>query len=106
MTGWTAEFRGLTRATRAPFETGPAKNPETLRLVEHAYWAAGLRYPRPDLDARASRNARLLLPLDVGLAGCTRWSARGTMESAKRAVGSKPSTAGAFATKFDVALTS
>jgi predicted dehydrogenase len=28
--------------TGAPFETGPADNLETLRLVEHAYWAAGL----------------------------------------------------------------
>ncbi|HYB11251.1 MAG TPA: Gfo/Idh/MocA family oxidoreductase [Alphaproteobacteria bacterium] len=26
----------------APFETGPEDNLETLRLVEHAYWAAGL----------------------------------------------------------------
>ncbi len=25
-----------------PFETAPADNLETLRLVEHAYWAAGL----------------------------------------------------------------
>jgi hypothetical protein len=25
----------------APFETDPADNLETLRLVEHAYWAAG-----------------------------------------------------------------
>jgi D-apiose dehydrogenase len=25
----------------APFETGPADNLETMRLVEHAYWAAG-----------------------------------------------------------------
>jgi D-apiose dehydrogenase len=27
----------------APFETDPVDNLETLRLVEHAYWAAGLR---------------------------------------------------------------
>ena len=26
-----------------PFETDPADNLETLRLVEHAYWAAGLQ---------------------------------------------------------------
>jgi predicted dehydrogenase len=29
--------------TGAPFETDPADNLETLRLVEHAYWAAGLQ---------------------------------------------------------------
>ena len=29
----------------AAFETGPADNLETLRLVEHAYWAAGLHDP-------------------------------------------------------------
>jgi predicted dehydrogenase len=29
--------------TGAPFETGPTDNLETLRLVEHAYWAAGLQ---------------------------------------------------------------
>jgi D-apiose dehydrogenase len=29
----------------APFETDVADNLETLRLVEHAYWAAGLRGP-------------------------------------------------------------
>ena len=29
--------------TGAPFETHPADNLETLRLVEHAYWAAGLQ---------------------------------------------------------------
>jgi predicted dehydrogenase len=33
--------------TGAPFETGPADNLETLRLVEHAYWAAGLHHPGP-----------------------------------------------------------
>jgi len=33
--------------TGAPFETGPADNLETLRLVEHAYWAAGLHRPPP-----------------------------------------------------------
>ncbi|MCC6471862.1 MAG: Gfo/Idh/MocA family oxidoreductase [Alphaproteobacteria bacterium] len=32
-------------ATGAPFETGPADNLETLRLVEHAYWAAGMHRP-------------------------------------------------------------
>jgi D-apiose dehydrogenase len=31
--------------TGAPFETEPADNLETLRLVEHAYWAAGLHNP-------------------------------------------------------------
>jgi D-apiose dehydrogenase len=31
--------------TGAPFETDPADNLETLRLVEHAYWAAGLHDP-------------------------------------------------------------
>ena len=29
----------------APFETDPADNLETLRLVEHSYWAAGLHDP-------------------------------------------------------------
>src|SRR6266550_4650392 len=29
--------------TGAPFETNPVDNLETLRLVEHAYWAAGLQ---------------------------------------------------------------
>jgi predicted dehydrogenase len=29
----------------ATFETGPTDNLETLRLVEHAYWAAGLHNP-------------------------------------------------------------
>lgn len=29
----------------APFETDPADNIETLRLVDHAYWAAGQRGP-------------------------------------------------------------
>jgi D-apiose dehydrogenase len=33
--------------TGAPFETGPADNLETLRLVEHAYWAAGLHRVPP-----------------------------------------------------------
>jgi D-apiose dehydrogenase len=31
--------------TGAAFETGPFDNLETLRLVEHAYWAAGLHDP-------------------------------------------------------------
>jgi predicted dehydrogenase len=31
--------------TGADFETGPEDNLETLRLVEHAYWAAGLHDP-------------------------------------------------------------
>jgi predicted dehydrogenase len=32
-----------------PFETDPTDNLETLRLVEHAYWAAGLRNPPKDI---------------------------------------------------------
>jgi predicted dehydrogenase len=46
--GYQASFDGVIAhfveclATGAPFETGPADNLETLRLVEHAYWAAGL----------------------------------------------------------------
>ena len=34
--------------TGAPFETGPSDNLETLRLVEDAYDAAGLRLGRGD----------------------------------------------------------
>ena len=47
-TGYQASFDGVIThfvdclETGAPFETGPADNLETLRLVEHAYWAAGL----------------------------------------------------------------
>lgn len=47
--GYQASFDGVIAhfvdclETGAPFETGPADNLETLRLVEHAYWAAGLR---------------------------------------------------------------
>ena len=46
--GYQASFDGVIAhfvdclETGAPFETGPADNLETLRLVEHAYWAAGL----------------------------------------------------------------
>jgi len=46
--GYQASFDGVMAhfvdclETGAPFETGPADNLETLRLVEHAYWAAGL----------------------------------------------------------------
>jgi predicted dehydrogenase len=46
--GYQASFDGVIGhfvdclETGAPFETGPADNLETLRLVEHAYWAAGL----------------------------------------------------------------
>jgi D-apiose dehydrogenase len=37
----------------APFETSAADNLETLRLVEHAYWAAGMHAPGPrDRDSR------------------------------------------------------
>jgi predicted dehydrogenase len=46
--GYQASFDGVIAhfvdclETGAPFETEPADNLETLRLVEHAYWAAGL----------------------------------------------------------------
>jgi predicted dehydrogenase len=46
--GYQASFDGVIRhfvdclETGAPFETGPADNLQTLRLVEHTYWAAGL----------------------------------------------------------------
>jgi predicted dehydrogenase len=46
--GYQASFDGVIAhfvdclRTGAPFETDPADNLETLRLVEHAYWAAGL----------------------------------------------------------------
>ncbi|MGH7357888.1 MAG: Gfo/Idh/MocA family protein, partial [Candidatus Rokuibacteriota bacterium] len=49
--GYQASFDGVIAhfvdclETGAPFETGPADNLETLRLVEHAYWAAGLHDP-------------------------------------------------------------
>jgi predicted dehydrogenase len=45
--GYQASFDGVIAhfvdrlASGAPFETDPADNLETLRLVEHAYWAAG-----------------------------------------------------------------
>jgi predicted dehydrogenase len=45
--GYQASFDGVIAhfveclETGAPFETDPADNLETLRLVEHAYWAAG-----------------------------------------------------------------
>jgi predicted dehydrogenase len=45
--GYQASFDGVIAhfvdclETGVPFETGPADNLETLRLVEHAYWAAG-----------------------------------------------------------------
>jgi predicted dehydrogenase len=51
--GYQASFDGVMAhfvdclETGAPFETDPADNLETLRLVEHAYWAAGLHDPRP-----------------------------------------------------------
>jgi predicted dehydrogenase len=47
--GYQASFDGVIAhfvdclETGASFETDPADNLETLRLVEHAYWAAGLR---------------------------------------------------------------
>ncbi|MBI1774482.1 MAG: Gfo/Idh/MocA family oxidoreductase [Proteobacteria bacterium] len=46
--GYQASFDGVIRhfieclETGQPFETDPADNLQTLRLVEHAYWAAGL----------------------------------------------------------------
>lgn len=49
--GYQASFDGVIAHfvdcldSGAPFETGPADNLETLRLVEHAYWAAGLDRP-------------------------------------------------------------
>jgi predicted dehydrogenase len=45
--GYQASFDGVIvhfvecLETGAAFETGPVDNIETLRLVEHAYWAAG-----------------------------------------------------------------
>ena len=51
--GYQASFDGVVAhfvdclETGAPFETGPADNLETMRPVEHAYWAAGLHGPRP-----------------------------------------------------------
>jgi D-apiose dehydrogenase len=50
--GYQASFDGVIAhfvdclETDAPFETDPADNLETLRLVEHAYWSAGLHRPR------------------------------------------------------------
>jgi D-apiose dehydrogenase len=47
--GYQASFDGVIAhfvdclETGAPFETDPVDNLETLRLVEHAYWAAGLQ---------------------------------------------------------------
>jgi predicted dehydrogenase len=54
--GYQASFDGVIAhfvdclESGAPFETDPADNLETLRLVEHAYWAAGLHRPRPAAD--------------------------------------------------------
>jgi predicted dehydrogenase len=48
--GYQSSFDGVIShfieclATGAPFETNPTDNLETVRLVEHAYWAAG-RHP-------------------------------------------------------------
>jgi D-apiose dehydrogenase len=50
-TGDQASFDGVIAPfvkcieTGAPFETDPIDNLETLRLVEHAYWAAGIHGP-------------------------------------------------------------
>jgi predicted dehydrogenase len=55
--GYQASFDGVIAhfvdclESGAAFETDPADNLETLRLVEHAYWAAGLHRPR---EGRAS----------------------------------------------------
>jgi D-apiose dehydrogenase len=52
--GYQASFDGVIAHfvhcldTGASFETNPADNLETLRLVEHAYWAAGLHRPCRD----------------------------------------------------------
>ena len=49
--GYQASFDGVIAhfvdclESRAPFETGPDDNLQTLRLVEHAYWAAGMHHP-------------------------------------------------------------
>jgi predicted dehydrogenase len=49
--GYQASFDGVIAhfvdclASDAPFETDPVDNLETLRLVEHAYWAAGIHGP-------------------------------------------------------------
>jgi D-apiose dehydrogenase len=56
--GYQASFDGviahfvacLCSGTR--FETDPVDNIETLRLVEHAYWAAGLHAARPQEECR------------------------------------------------------
>jgi predicted dehydrogenase len=53
--GYQASFDAAIRhfveclTTGAPFETDPVDNLETLRLVEHAYWAAGV-HPGPAAD--------------------------------------------------------
>ena len=50
--GYQASFDGVIAhfvdclESGAPFETDPGDNLATLRLVEHAYWAAGLHLPR------------------------------------------------------------
>ena len=50
--GYQASFDGVIAhfvdclETGAAFETNPVDNLETLRLVEHAYWAAGLQRAR------------------------------------------------------------
>ncbi len=51
--GYQASFDGVIAhfvdcvESGAPFETDPADNLETLRLVEHAYWAAGIHPDAP-----------------------------------------------------------
>ncbi|MBV8183311.1 MAG: hypothetical protein JOY76_01370 [Hyphomicrobiales bacterium] len=46
--GYQASFDGVIEhfveclESGTPFETDPSDNIETLRLVEHGYWAAGL----------------------------------------------------------------
>ncbi len=56
--GYQASFDGVIRhfveclETGAGFETDPADNLQTLRLVEHAYWAAGLHQPGTRIEPR------------------------------------------------------
>lgn len=60
--GYQASFDGVIAhfvhglASDTPFETDPEDNLETLRLVEHAYWAAGPHLPASDVT-RDGRDA-------------------------------------------------
>jgi predicted dehydrogenase len=105
--GYQASFDGViahfvdSLASGAPFETARGQpgdaSPRRARLL-------GGRAARPaaSLPLRRGRAARAIYAA-TGRAWCR---ARRTMKSAKRTVGSKPSTSWAFATKFDVAFTS